>query len=80
MVIKARRWGRTSSGKAVVMSAGDGLSESTAVAAADVGVVFLHASQGTSSNASFVLLQATAPLEGIGELRRLWKKVYRREK
>ena len=80
VVIKPRRWRRARSGKAVVMFAGDGLNDSAAVAAADVGVAFSHGSQVTLSNASFVLLQTKAPLEGIGELLRLSKKVYRRQK
>ena len=80
VVIKPRRWGRKGKGKAVVMFAGDGLNDSAAVAAADVGVAFSHGSQVTLSSASFVLLQAKAPLEGIGELLKLSKKVYRRQK
>ena len=80
VVISPRRWGRTGKGKAVVMFAGDGLNDSAAIAAADVGVAFSHGSQVTLSNASFVLLQTKAPLEGIGELLRLSKKVYRRQK
>jgi Cu+-exporting ATPase len=80
VVIKHGRWGRPRKGKAVVMFAGDGLNDSAAVATADVGVAFSHGSQVTLSNASFVLLQTNAPLEGIGELLKLSKKVYRRQK
>ena len=80
IVMKPRRWGRKSKGKAVVLFAGDGLNDSAAVAAADVGVAFSHGSQVTVSSASFVLLQTKAPLEGIGELLKLSKKVYRRQK
>ena len=80
VVVKPRRWGRRGEGKAVVMFAGDGLNDSAAVAAADVGVAFSHGSQVTLSSASFVLLQKQAPLDGIGELFKLSKKVYRRQK
>ena len=80
MVVKPRQWGGKGKGRAVVMFAGDGLNDSAAVAAADVGVAFSHGSQVTLSSASFVLLQTKAPLEGIGELLRLSKKVYRRQK
>jgi Cu+-exporting ATPase len=80
VVVKPRRWGRKREGKAVVMFAGDGLNDSTAVAAADVGVAFSHGSQVTLSSASFVLLQKKAPLDGIGELCKLSKKVYGRQK
>ncbi len=80
VVIKPRRWGKSSQGEAVVMFAGDGLNDSAAVAAADVGVAFSHGSQVTLSSASFVLLQTKAPLEGIVELLSLSKKVYRRQK
>jgi len=80
VVVRHRRWGRTHKGKAVVMFAGDGLNDSAAVAAADVGVAFSHGSQVTLSSASFVLLQTKAPLEGIGVLLRLSQKVYRRQK
>ena len=80
VVAKPRRWGKTSQGKAVVMFAGDGLNDSAAVAAADVGVAFSHGSQVTLSSASFVLLQTKAPLGGIVELLSLSKKVYRRQK
>src|SRR5258706_2130631 len=79
-VVKPRRWGRRRNGKAVVMFIGDGLNDSAAVAAADVGVAFSHGSQVTLSSASFVLLQKHAPLEGIEELLRLSSKVYRRQK
>ena len=80
IVVKPGQWGRKGKGKAVVMFAGDGLNDSAAVAAADVGVAFSHGSQVTLSSASFVLLQTKAPLEGIGELLKLSKKVYRRQK
>lgn len=80
VVIKPMQWGKKSQGEAVVMFAGDGLNDSAAVAAADVGVAFSHGSQVTLSSASFVLLQTKAPLEGIGELLSLSKKVYRRQK
>ena len=56
----------------------DGLNDSAAVAAADVGVAFSHGSQVTLSSPSFVLLQKRAPLEGIEELLRLSRKVHRR--
>jgi Cu+-exporting ATPase len=79
MAIKSGLWGRKNKGKAVVMFAGDGLNDSAAVAAADVGVAFSHGSQVTLSSASFVLLQTKAPLEGIGELLSLSRKVYRRQ-
>ena len=78
--VKPRRWGGKRNGKAVVMFIGDGLNDSAAVAAADVGVAFSHGSQVTLSNASFVLLQKQAPLEGVEELIRLSSKVYRRQK
>jgi Cu+-exporting ATPase len=80
VVINPRRWGSSRKGKAVVMFAGDGLNDSAAIAAADVGVAFSHGSQVTLANASFVLLQTKAPLKGIGELLKLSKKVYRRQK
>ena len=60
--------------------AGDGLNNSAAVVAAGVGVAFSHGSQVTLSSALFVLLQKKAPLDGIGELFKLSKKVYRRQK
>ena len=80
VITKPGRWGKTRQGKAVVMFAGDGLNDSAAVAAADVGVAFSHGSQVTLSSASFVLLQTKAPLEGIVKLLSLSKKVYRRQK
>jgi Cu+-exporting ATPase len=80
VAIKPRRWGKKRKGKAVVMFIGDGLNDSAAVAAADVGVAFSHGSQVTLSSASFVLLQKKAPLESIEELLRLSSKVYRRQK
>lgn len=80
VVVKPRRWGRKRTGNVVVMFIGDGLNDSAAVAAADVGVAFSHGSQVTLSSASFVLLQKSAPLEGIEELLRLSSKVYRRQK
>jgi Cu+-exporting ATPase len=80
MVIKSGRWWRKNKGKAIVMFAGDGLNDSAAIAVADVGVAFSHGSQITMSNASFVLLQKKAPLEGIGKLLSLSRKVYRRQK
>ena len=80
VVVRSRRWGRKGNGRPVVMFIGDGLNDSAAVAAADVGVAFSHGSQVTLSNASFVLLQKRAPLEGIEELLRLSRKVYRRQK
>ena len=80
VVVKPRRWRRKGEGKAVVVLAGDGLNNSAAVVAADVGVAFSHGSQVTLSSALFVLLQKKAPLDGIGELFKLSKKVYRRQK
>lgn len=64
----------------VVMFAGDGLNDSAAVATADVGVAFAHGSQVTLTSASFVLLQTQAPLEGVLNILRLSRRVYRRQK
>ncbi|KAG9105046.1 hypothetical protein FRC06_000019 [Ceratobasidium sp. 370] len=64
--------------KAVVAFCGDGLNDSAAIAAADVGVALSHGSQITLSSASFVLLSSS--LSTLPYLLRLSRKVYRRQK
>ncbi|KAG9122259.1 hypothetical protein FRC07_001455 [Ceratobasidium sp. 392] len=65
-------------GKAVVAFCGDGLNDSAAIAAADVGVALSHGSQITLSSASFVLLSSS--LSMLPYLLRLSRKVYLRQK
>ncbi|KAG8680608.1 hypothetical protein FRC08_016154 [Ceratobasidium sp. 394] len=64
--------------KAVVAFCGDGLNDSAAIAAADVGVALSHGSQITLSSASFVLLSSS--LSTLPYLLRLSRKVYLRQK
>ncbi|CAE6505777.1 unnamed protein product [Rhizoctonia solani] len=65
-------------GKAVVAFCGDGLNDSAAIAAADVGIGLSHGSQITLSTSSFVLLSSS--LSTLPFLLRLSRKVYLRQK
>ncbi|KAF8605270.1 heavy metal translocatin [Ceratobasidium sp. AG-I] len=65
-------------GKMVVAFCGDGLNDSAAIAAADVGVALSHGSQITLSSASFVLLSSN--LSTLPYLLQLSRKVYLRQK
>lgn len=65
-------------GQAVVAFCGDGLNDSAAIAAADVGIALSHGSQITLSSASFVLLSSS--LSTLPFLLRLSRKVYLRQK
>ncbi|KAL5636648.1 hypothetical protein ACGC1H_000565 [Rhizoctonia solani] len=63
---------------AVVAFCGDGLNDSAAIAAADVGIGLSHGSQITLSSSSFVLLSSS--LSTLPFLLRLSRKVYLRQK
>ncbi|KAJ1308973.1 hypothetical protein OPQ81_004656 [Rhizoctonia solani] len=65
-------------GKAVIAFCGDGLNDSAAIAAADVGIGLSHGSQITLSSSSFVLLSSS--LSTLPFLLRLSHKVYLRQK
>ncbi|CAE6447725.1 unnamed protein product [Rhizoctonia solani] len=65
-------------GQAVVAFCGDGLNDSAAIAAADVGIGLSHGSQITLSSSSFVLLSSS--LSTLPFLLRLSRKVYLRQK
>ncbi|CAE7107510.1 unnamed protein product [Rhizoctonia solani] len=65
-------------GSAVVAFCGDGLNDSAAIAAADVGIGLSHGSQITLSSSSFVLLSSS--LSTLPFLLRLSRKVYLRQK
>ncbi|CEL59860.1 Cu2+-exporting ATPase [Rhizoctonia solani AG-1 IB] len=65
-------------GRAVVAFCGDGLNDSAAIAAADVGIGLSHGSQITLSSSSFVLLSSS--LSTLPFLLRLSRKVYLRQK
>ncbi|KEP50109.1 copper resistance-associated P-type ATPase [Rhizoctonia solani 123E] len=70
-------WRRRES-PAVVAFCGDGLNDSAAIAAADVGIGLSHGSQITLSSSSFVLLSSS--LSTLPFLLRLSHKVYLRQK
>ncbi|KAH7343468.1 E1-E2 ATPase-domain-containing protein [Rhizoctonia solani] len=65
-------------GQAVVAFCGDGLNDSAAIAAADVGIGLSHGSQITLSSSSFVLLSSS--LSTLPFLLQLSRKVYLRQK
>ncbi|CAE6531551.1 unnamed protein product [Rhizoctonia solani] len=65
-------------GQAIVAFCGDGLNDSAAIAAADVGIGLSHGSQITLSSSSFVLLSSS--LSTLPFLLRLSRKVYLRQK
>ncbi|QRV72823.1 copper(2+) exporting ATPase [Ceratobasidium sp. AG-Ba] len=78
-IIRTRRFPWASKKeKATVAFCGDGLNDSAAIAAADVGVALSHGSQITLSSASFVLLSSS--LSTLPYLLRLSRKVYLRQK
>ncbi|QRW16309.1 copper resistance-associated P-type ATPase [Rhizoctonia solani] len=65
-------------GRAVIAFCGDGLNDSAAIAAADIGIGLSHGSQITLSSSSFVLLSSS--LSTLPFLLRLSSKVYLRQK
>ncbi|KZT57332.1 heavy metal translocatin [Calocera cornea HHB12733] len=64
--------------KAVVLFCGDGLNDSAAIAAADVGVALGHGSQITVAAADFIILSSS--LSTLPSLLHLATRVYRRQK
>ncbi|KZT57329.1 heavy metal translocatin [Calocera cornea HHB12733] len=65
-------------GKSVVLFCGDGLNDSAAIAAADVGVALGHGSQISVAAADFILLSSS--LSTLPSLLHLATRVYRRQK
>ncbi|KAF9513562.1 hypothetical protein BS47DRAFT_1457376 [Hydnum rufescens UP504] len=66
--------------QSVVAFCGDGLNDTAALAAADVGVALAHGSQVTISAASFVLLSKNSIPSSLITLLNVSRKVYARQK
>jgi len=66
--------------RSIVAFCGDGLNDTAALTAADVGVALAHGSQVTISAASFVLLSQINCLTSVLTLLKLSRKVFNRQK
>ena len=63
----------------IVTFFGDGLNDSAALAAADLGIALSHGSQVTIASAAFIILSDRSAPQAVTQLFRISSKVYRRQ-
>ena len=71
--------GHSSEKNAIVAFIGDGLNDSAALAAADIGIALSHGSQVSIASASFVLISDRCTPQAVMQLFRISSRVYRRQ-
>jgi len=70
---------RRSERESIVTFVGDGLNDSAALAAADLGIALSHGSQVTIASAALIILSDRSAPQAVTQLFRISSKVYRRQ-